>query len=109
MIVADELRVTLGAEPAKKIDLPALPTLRRNDCQLRRTKRPDCSFSPRNCSPKRPRKRMKSRSKRRARKVGSFHGYPLVRKIILVILIASHVGHAPNVSATCDQRPMNET
>jgi hypothetical protein len=31
MIVADELRVAIGAERTKTIDLPALPTLRRND------------------------------------------------------------------------------
>jgi hypothetical protein len=47
-------------------------------------------------------------SKRRAKEIGFFHGYPLVRKIILAILILSYVGHAPNVSATRDQRPINE-
>ena len=31
MIVADELRVAIGGERTKTIDLPALPTLRRND------------------------------------------------------------------------------
>ena len=47
-------------------------------------------------------------SKRRAKEIGFFNRYPLVRKIILVILILSYVGHAPNVSATRDQRPINE-
>jgi hypothetical protein len=97
MIVADELRTALGAEPAKTIDLSGCRTLSSTD-----HKTPRLQFFTRNCSPKQPRKRMKSSSKRRARKVGSFHGYPLVRKIILVIIILSHVGHAPNVSATCD-------